>query len=1234
MPSFQKIPEVDASQSSLNQWEKLLAPLFEEIHLLGELPLGHVQRKVLAQAIRDLVHERGLTKATRTLKKRYPRVFLTYLAMTAARNEELGFWDVVAKEMAMPQANVFFNRNHHWGRIFRKLLPRFNLESFPDVRSGHKYLTIIRLHGGIPAYSLPDFFEEILLPAVRKSEYAGLTTSELTDLVLERAAVQQFVDSPVRYFLEHGGQTAEAFFERALVMARAWDDEGRTLTATELGLPRYVVRAFQQFMERRLQTPRGKRLRAPRLHFEPYDFEYIFSVELPEQPIDIDIEKTSWHYEWRLIVHTESGKREDIDVISVRKRSLRGDIVTQRQELHSLDLPPGQLRVAFLARHADQAKIKTLGRWYFDLTPPPGEAPVLAFHPRNGQPVRQDVGLPATELWLLLPSHLHVQARPQGRLVEEVPTLGGQWARWKVELWDLEKARSLLLVDPETAQSEFEIPISAPITDPYLFSENRVDEDLDTDRTPLFAGEPPRLWLPRLTDRELSQELADWRLRIRAIGSVYPLPHDHELRLDALSEAIIEEEEGIILPLTQVLGERIWGTYVIELRGPRRLHTHLAFRAWPDLTLNELAAYYLPGPQGAEPISFYLQGAPDDQLWASEEKPGVQVEPQPTPGGFRIQLDPDVCIATLYISRDFANEAQVQIPLHLRAPRLRWLIRLGEEEFPWMTSSINIPADKLLQSRPASLILALEGARTVREGRLLLLDAENMADECLQEESLPGLAITNRVAQDLLRFFDTIRAYGDRPSLILALKFEEHEESSLIPLLSIERGMAVNLVLPEWLDEETLVIHWEAEHRLRNRRVRLWSAWRPWEPSREYAIPDDIQPELSQYLPGSGAFRIPEPLSFGAYWVAFRTAPSWDRLSAPLMPPKENDCFLLGVDDEKTQAHLQDLQERNLSGKVSPFLTAFERACIFHIKGIEALRNREIKNALDKLIHGSPQAIIALNQWLQEINSLLASKVRTHMYRPKALRRLFGARVSRDIQEAYLADFHNMNLVKEESARLILRHSQNPELRAHAIEIILRRIRSDDIAAFVNLVEEDILSECLALDLLSRDPDLAILGLNAMPPNPVRDSLLDKMVAETRADVVLRAGIWVRSEAGWGQLDQLLEDGEIKPHLILEEKNRLPTNLILKVTLPRHDRVWNVEIDTTQRRIHFLGAKRVWRCTRDDCLGFAAVHEDEVRSAHNRAAHMGIGPAFKHSPPSWRYQHPLTFRWEPQDPYA
>jgi len=511
MPDYTKLPDANDAHASLDQWERALTPHFWKIRLLGELPLDNAQRKELARAMRDIIRLHGLTRATRIFKKHYPRSFLAYLALTASRNEERGFWKVVAKEMGLTNEYAFFNPNHHWGKLFEELLPRFSLDTFPDIVTNTRYVTRIRLHGGIPAYSLPDFFNRILLHAVHDLRYAGLTAPEIIERMLERADVQQFVDSPVRYFFEYGGQTAEEFLERTMIMAQAWEDENRTLTAAELELPRYVVSAFQQFMEGRLETPHGKRLRWPRLQLTPTDNEYLFSLALPEQPVDTD--RAGWTYRWQIILHTESGEKKEIETLTVRKKRRRGAaIITEFIELDSMDLSPGQLRIAFMAREPEKEEPETLGRWYFDLTPPPGELPVLAFRSYNGRPVRQDATLPADVLWLLLPADLEVRPLPDGRMVEQPQELGGVWSAWKIELWDLRNARLLELNRPGTDEVVHTIPIRPQPAAPHLLHDTLMEADLDIEEQPLFIGPPPRLWLPRLTDRPLDSELSKWQV--------------------------------------------------------------------------------------------------------------------------------------------------------------------------------------------------------------------------------------------------------------------------------------------------------------------------------------------------------------------------------------------------------------------------------------------------------------------------------------------------------------------------------------------------------------------------------------------------------------------------------------------------------------------------------------------------------------------------------------------------
>jgi len=318
----------------------------------------------------------------------------------------------------------------------------------------------------------------------------------------------------------------------------------------------------------------------------------------------------------------------------------------------------------------------------------------------------------------------------------------------------------------------------------------------------------------------------------------------------------------------------------------------------------------------------------------------------------------------------------------------------------------------------------------------------------------------------------------------------------------------------------------------------------------------------------------------------------------------------------------------------SAFFAAFERACIFHLMDIATLRDREIETAIQELLHGTPQAIIALNQCLQRFDLGLAPKLRTMMYRPEALKRLYSSAVSGEVEDAYLADLSKTKLVNSDSAMQILRHSQYAEARAYATEVLLRRIHPDEVEVHINLVQEGFLTDEMVLELWDANPDSAIKQLNAMPEQPVRDRLLEKMAQQTRSTWVVRPGIWVRTKAGWGKVTRILVDDAAVPYLIRGESGHLPGNAILEVELPRKDRIWSLKVDAGAKRVYFEGADELWVCTKEGCPGFVSVDHTEIINEHNRVAHGGLGPSFKPISPSWRYYKPLQFSWDEQNPYA
>ncbi len=833
-------------------------------------------------------------------------------------------------------------------------------------------------------------------------------------------------------------------------------------------------------------------------------------------------------------------------------------------------------------------------------------------------------------MWLLVPAHLEVQAN-RGRLITEAHCLGGAWSGWKVEEWDLTGSQIVYLVDPESEQKCYRIPVQIDRIEPHLRGGKKLDQARDQEESPFFVGKPPYLWLPRLTDQPPEEEMAAWRIRCCGEGDVDPVPRETSLAALAAGGICQGEDEGFCLPLTTMLGDRPAGVYTVTVQGPRRFRSELSFRIWPALIVRNLLPYYLPGPNGPKPVHFSIQIPPEHRIAPATEGGSVRVTPK-APGQYLVEVEPDATVAKLVLGQTRPDGTEIRLPLELSVPRLRWSLRLDEASPEWTMRPISLPVDKLLQSEQAELILAWEGIQTVPQAKLLLRDTGSRLQPVLQEEEVSVSRHGNGAAIRLGIFRDTLAAKTDLSSFDLALSVEEADDTSVIPLILLRRELGVSVALLEWSERGTVLLHWEAPHRLRNRRVRIWSAWRPWEPPREYPIPDEVGPERPQDQPGSGVFELPEKLPLGFYWVAFRTAPEWEPLEAPPMPTK--DSMLVECDQMDPQCRLKVIEAQRVTEKGSPFLAAFERAAIFHLQGNDSLRDREVNTAFEHLKIADPSDIIALHSWLQTLEPNLAAKLRICMYKPEQLERLLKGSFPQDMIDAYMAHFIDTEIIEPKSAQLVRIHFRNPEWQDHVTTILIKHTDTTNIQTIVEQVRQGIFSESIGLDLLAEHVEKALTTLSDMPADPLRDRLLHTLALRVQSPRVVRPGIWVRSEAGWGCVKEIWVEGRPRPYLILNEQGDPMEPATLLVELCRTKEVLQAEIDTKRGVIRIRDLAHVFRCAREGCAGFAASNQEEVRENHCRVAHQGCSPAFHLSPSEWHYGNRLEFSWDAQHFYA
>lgn len=1203
--------DVNAAIQRLNEWEEQLKPWFKSITLLGEIPLSAADVEEIGQAMR-------MAGQSRVRKPTWPHTLVVYMAAVAARNDERRYWGVLTEGLGLSNSPHIHTE---LGALFKGALISYNRPIFPGVGS-HIHVTPIRLHGGIPAYSLPDFFEYLLLPARNDPAYTGLEIGELIPALLQRSAVQHFVDSPVRYFLEHGGQVSEESFTRCLEMARRWEMEGAGLSAAELGLPRYVVDAFETFMEGQAQTAQGRRLRPPRLLLAPTTGDALFNLELPEEPVDG--EQAAWRYAWR-IQPVVAGDGSPLDAESesfedVRVRRAGHELITVGRSL-PLFLSPCQLHISFEAT-SPEGESRIVGRWRAPLAPT-GDQSLLAFRV-DGSPLRSSQVLPAELLWLLYPSQARLEASGEARCAQTFPDLLGGWADWQVVEWDLRKARSLWLVDENGVRLGAPLAVQQAQTEARLLGENQLAGLRDPNQTPLFVGTPPALWLPRLTGDAAEKEMEQWHIELTPRWVTQPhLPRPIAQRLHHWQADVAVDKSGFTLPLAGLLGEEALGSFGLEVRGPRNFRQELRLRLWSGLAVEGLAAYYPPGPQGAQAVDFLVRVAPGQQVAVPVGETETTVAPGPESDCYRVTVAATASEAVLELLTSRSGDEPVRLVLRLAVPRLRWLLRLDDSPSQWRTTLEDLPAARFVQSQQRTLILDWGGAAVLPYCTLRLLDATQQPATVLQEEDVAApQANSQRLLLNLGSFFDTVQGQADVPILTLALGLGYGSNAQVVPLLYLKRSLEIDAVVLEWDKQGQTQLHWDAPHRLRNRRVRIWSAWRPWEAAREYAIPDGVPPSPVADGPGSGVLLLPDRLPVGWYRVALRTAHSWEPLHAPPLP---TDDALLSQDGD-WELRALELDEAMERGEDKAFPVRFELACIYDAVDKEAERDANVQWLCRQINEGTPHQVAVLTRWLQQRDPHSASAVRMRMYQPGLLQRLFAEEENKEVRNAYLEGFTGTRLIKAEAAQLVLAHTLHPSGIVHSLNVLLDQAPDNAIDYLLAQMEKGAYGDRDALNLLTKKPADSFAILKARPRTPARDRLLLALTAHVHNTDLIRKGDWVRCEAGWGRIERIASDGKEQSFCFVEEKS-----LLLRVTLRYGQDTELIEIDTARKTICFTHAERVYHCTKDRCTGFSSYSERLLIREHNRAAHMGIEPSFMTRPACSSYRQPLHFSQQQPD---
>jgi hypothetical protein len=1155
----------------LQDWETRLRPYLSQVKFLAEIPLSQAEHADLEEALGTFVKQHGLTEATRQLQSNYPASFVTYLAFKAAFNEDRSFWDKVAGVIGLETQQSLFQSVHHWGKTFKEIISNFQLPDFSSV-SGREYITPIRLHGGIPAFSLPDFFKHILLPSLQDGRIAGLDDQAALSTLLKHYTVELFVDDIVRHFFQHGGEHARRFFHKCRYMARLALQGDPLPSAEQLGLRPYVLQAFETYLQNPPEPSQRRRL--PRLFFQPYD--PAFRLILPSQPLSL--EEAGFFYLWRIRLIQDDAEIL-ADEVKVRARRRGQEWQTDEAEYLINELA-AHVQVSLIGQRQEEMVVLKRS---LRLLPAEGGIPLLAFRYEDGAPRSVTPSLPAQTLWLFYPSDANLDFEGETREVERLHPFPPPWDTWQAKAFDLQKTR-LIRLSRNGQDICPPIPVTA-VYEPMLVGTEVHPQSLPVEEKPLFLG-APSLQLPLRDLQHPEAELKNWRLTLESRYAAQP-GGKWEGTADRLPYHL--EDGCALLDLSFWLGEKPIGTYHLLARGPARIEIELPFRTWHEVQIDGLRPYYLPGSQGAQEVRFQIRLPADCKVMPLSEEVSIESSPH----GWQVQVEANAHQARLMLEHSHQPEA-VRVPLSLSIPRLRWALRLDSSSIlEWQSSPLRLPLAQLLQSHAPRLRIELPLMDKQTPLAALRLKTPGQSTPLQNTESLEITPSRRSLEFRLDGFFDTLRAHGEHSVFDFALELLDASRELLVelPVLRLTQELDVRVCHLEWVEGGNWRVHWYEPRPLRYRRLRLWSLWQPWAEPVEIPLPDDAP--ASDVTAEAGWWRadLPENVSLPPAWYQVQFIAAAPDDTPPLMnepPPTAIRMELIYPKDRLAQI------ERELS--VHPtraFALHAEKACIFDSQNRKEERDQEIKWCLSHWSEASLLHLFGFQRWLAPRDPHTRQAFLIYMFRPEKLEKLQTHQ--RDFVQKYLSLLQEAKTLKPESVRLVLNLAHDARVILSALKALLQSDAEEARQIFWESLSQGRFSEADAAALLKDSPDFARHLLKNTPASPFRSRLLRELSRYLDwPEYWVKVGYYVLFDLGWGKL--LSIRGAERENLFFPEQE----SPVLEVEL-LHLQGQKAEIDLTERRISLPGRSGINRCA---CDRFAAPGGKETETMWQR--HLAI----------------------------
>lgn len=1173
----------------LLEHEAIVRSKIRNIDLIGELTISKNNLDTLAVFFRRIFGKHSTTTALDAIENGAPISFALFLVAQGVYGYAGGdYWTSVNN--ALEQSN-----HQHFGQVFERIIRKNHLPVFEELqKKSAKYVSLILAHGGIPLYSLDDYFSNLVLPSIIRPQYSDLNGQELIDALLSSSAVVT-TDKPVTHFLEFGGRVALDVFNRSRQMLIQWQNSQTIPESEEIGLPNHMVDHFQNWVEKQGNTVSAQktsrnRLKKPEFCLDPWGTG-IF-LRLPSQSVSIfDSNNCEWHI--------QSG--ENFQKIAVAQNALG---VTQEITLR-LDVISNSYWVKFVQDKKEY-------EWLFKM---PGS--IFIFNPDTGT---LQTRITNAETWLVYPKYLEIGIRDgDGFQTEELPSLPGTWYNMRAEGWDFTLSRKIVFAS-ENSEQEFEILHQEVFRHPVLSGGNLLKTNLDEKITDgmVYIGRPPEIQIPIVENAYAEDILSRWRITIRPVGYADPEDARSTQLNDLSSTAFLITPENISIQLAhkKLLGSRPIGTFEIAMVGPLGQDINFTVTCLPECEFEGLDQLNIPSRMGALEVPLKLHLGIMDLLQSPDEMSGVKIQ-NSRPGIYTLLVPKHKSRVKLQIVREY-HEDEIIVPIEIRVLRLRWRLVTQDILPNWSDELLNVPVPFFLQQTSPLLIVSLPGMKkSVPTLWLRMLDIN--LNEMMK--IFPASRSKNHVG-DFWRFdlnvLKTTLNESATPIVRLELVAENDSRESIFELPVVSFTRAINMhdikaTVSEEENQKILRLTWKERTTLENRTLFFWPLWRPWETPRMIRIPDDAKQCLDIVLSESS-------WEGGEYRLSFAVVDPWVNSKPSIVPPQA------GGEGTYDFNLMSNNRISLLMESAQSFSDRLELAIISANQVGLGTVAPEIHWCIKNIRFASAQQVLVLKDHLEDTDQqALLKELGENIISPGVLAGLIESVENENMepkQVGALLKYAPPSSSWTDSACELLFDFDDQYWRIEALRGLVMKKPQKAVKGALSLIKNGAIAIEDAVELLYENgPKVVEQIQSGYPKNQIAKKILGLLEIYNPSSglPMVRPGTWFRTDAGWGKIENIQDAvSRLSVDEFIENEGVFKLSVMMHIELDPTFQGERATIDMKEKTISFPRAKQCYVC--DHCQGFITAGRELYRS-HIAIEHPGKYP----SPPNGKTSFPYTF---------